>query len=376
MRIKHPQLENNIILYNHDIPDGYLNFVIKSKIVAWDIETSGLDWRNDRIGLCQLYTPGKSVVIIRIDNTPPKNLSSLLSNPQVKKVFHHALFDLRFMCYRWRIIPQNIACTKIAAKLLDRENKNSHTLQSLLLRYLNITIDKTEQTSNWLSKQLTKEQIVYAATDVLYLPSLLNVLERELESKKLLKLAQECFAFIPTKVQLDILGYSEIYNYGNEPKEGITNKEKKQIWSHQINITETRSMYQESLNYMKALLDQIGEEIHNINEQSWKWIHRTLKETREVRKNLENHFEELEQLYVNRNLLTYKLSLNKAKIDTLKLFDVLESRLQDWLELRPKEGGTDLTKKFLDWIQKIKYLQGVLRNEKIAILDKLEKNGS
>lgn len=203
----------NIVLYEHDLPDKYVDCVRKAKIVAWDIETSGLDWRNDRIGVCQLYAPNESVAVIKIANILPNKLRSLLSDSSVKKVFHHAMFDIRFMSYNWKVRPQNIACAKIASKLLDVKNENKHSLQSILTQYLGVVIDKKERLSNWLSEKLTEEQISYAAKDVVYLLPLLDVLERELESKNLLGLAHACFAHIPIRVCLDIFGYGDIYGY-------------------------------------------------------------------------------------------------------------------------------------------------------------------
>lgn len=202
-----------IIVYDRDLPDEYALSVLEAKVVAWDIETSGLDWRNDRIGVCQLCTPKQSVAIIKIGNTVPRRLRSLLSDASIRKVFHHAMFDLRFMSFHWNVSPENIACTKIASKLLDQKNENKHTLLSVLKQYLGVQIDKSERLSNWLSESLTNEQIAYAATDVIYLLPLLNVLERELELKNLLGLAHACFAHIPTRVRLDILGYEDVYRY-------------------------------------------------------------------------------------------------------------------------------------------------------------------
>jgi hypothetical protein len=37
--------------------------------VAWDIETSGLDWRLDQIGTCQLHVPDVGTQIIRMNGT-------------------------------------------------------------------------------------------------------------------------------------------------------------------------------------------------------------------------------------------------------------------------------------------------------------------
>jgi ribonuclease D len=106
-----------------------------------------------------------------------------------------------------------VACTKIAAKLLDVGNKKENNLKSLLKRYLDIKITKKPRMSNWLSNKLTREQLLYAAKDVMYLLPLLTKLEKDLEEKKLLNFAQSCFAHLPTRVRLDICGYSDIYKY-------------------------------------------------------------------------------------------------------------------------------------------------------------------
>lgn len=209
----HRSHSKNIVLYDHDIPDKYYDYVYMVKTIAWDIETTGLDWHNDKIGICQLYVPNKPTVIIRIDDTPPEKLRVLLLDASVRKVFHHAMFDLRFMSYHWKVLPQNIACTKIAIKLLDMVNKNKHSLKPILKKYLGIEINKNERLSNWISDELTEKQITYAVNDVMYLLQLLSVLEGELKSKSLLELAHLCFAHIPTRVQLDILGYGDVYSY-------------------------------------------------------------------------------------------------------------------------------------------------------------------
>jgi ribonuclease D len=183
--------------------------------VAWDIETSGLDWRSERIALCQLLVAnhGLSVVKIRKSRRKPQNLVSLLQDNSVQKVFHHAMFDLRFLCYHWNTSVQNIACTKIAAKLLDPEKVQGHTLSNLVREYLGVELDKSSRKSDWLTWGLSPEQWRYAGNDVRYLPDLLDRLLRELEKKDRYDLAKRCFAHIPTQVQLEIQGFRDLYGY-------------------------------------------------------------------------------------------------------------------------------------------------------------------
>ena len=89
--------------------------------VAWDIETSGLDWRVDEIATCQLHVEGHRTEVVRLQGTNPARLSELIASPQVTKVFHHAMFDLRFMRFHWSVRPANVACTKMISKLVDAD---------------------------------------------------------------------------------------------------------------------------------------------------------------------------------------------------------------------------------------------------------------
>ncbi|HEX8231000.1 MAG TPA: ribonuclease D [Chloroflexia bacterium] len=199
--------------YQNDIPTGFMSAIYSAGAVAWDIETSGLDWKTGRIGTCQLYIPGDSAALVIMNDEVPSNLCVLLADPGVKKIFHHAMFDLRFMSHNWKVQPQNIACTKIAAKLLNPHNNDENSLKPLLKRYLGTVIDKTQQTSDWFSPRLSEAQIAYAITDVYYLPRLLLALEGQLSQLDLLELANMCFAHIPAQVHLDLLGYTDIYSY-------------------------------------------------------------------------------------------------------------------------------------------------------------------
>lgn len=178
----------------------------EAHVAAVDIETSGLDWRSDSIASIQVAIPGGNVEVVRISSDSPRPglLSAVLEDGNVLKVFHHAMFDLRFMCSAWSIAVVHVACTKIAAKLL-RENGASTSLADLTKHYLGVDLDKSEQVSDWHADSLSLSQIQYAANDVRYLHSLLHSLLRELEISERDDLVRRCFDFIPTQVELDLL---------------------------------------------------------------------------------------------------------------------------------------------------------------------------
>jgi ribonuclease D len=198
-----------------DVSQEFFDAANRQLLIAWDIETSGLDWRSERIGLCQVWTAELGLELVKIDeNRIPCRLVELLADARVQKIFHHAMFDLRFLYYRWAVVPANIGCTKIASKLLVPENSpDRHTLASLVREYLGVSLDKTQRISDWLKSDLSQEQMSYAGNDVIYLPDLFRTLMAKLEARGLDDLASRCFAHIPTQVQLDVRGYKDIFGY-------------------------------------------------------------------------------------------------------------------------------------------------------------------
>lgn len=184
-------------------------------VAAWDVETSGLTWSRDRLATCQVFAEQVGVVVVSLDDTPPPRLKALLENPAVEKIFHHAPFDLRFMVHAWQAQPTSIRCTKVASKLLDPNAPNeTHSLQQLCLRYLGVKLDKgSVRTSDWLAADLTAEQLDYASKDVLYLPALLTVLERELSRAGLMPLYDACCSFLPARVTLELGAYPDVFAY-------------------------------------------------------------------------------------------------------------------------------------------------------------------
>jgi ribonuclease D len=200
-------------LYEGDLPEPvYAAFAAQPRI-AWDTETSGLDWQTERIALCQLYAPGTPAAVVRIGDHVPEHLRQLLADAPTRKVFHHAMFDLRFMAHAWDVEPRNVACTKIAAKLLFPDQPQQQQLRALLARFIGLQIDKTQQRSNWFAAALAPEQLEYAVRDVIHLPELLDHLLGLLEAQGLDRLATRCFDHLPTRVRLELGSFGDVFTY-------------------------------------------------------------------------------------------------------------------------------------------------------------------
>ncbi len=201
-------------LYRNDIDGDFLARARNHGQVAWDIETTGLDWATDQIGTCQLAV-GSDVAVVQLDKWDvPYGLRSLLEDPAILKVFHHAPFDLRFMAHHWKADPASVACTKIASKILDHGiESGAHSLKPVLRRYLGVDIDKTQQRSDWVRASLSEEQLSYAVADVQYLSELYAVMCHRAEGLGLDPLLRASYAYLPTRVKLDLLGAGDVYTY-------------------------------------------------------------------------------------------------------------------------------------------------------------------
>src|ERR1022692_4956498 len=115
-------------LMQGDVNEEFANRFRYAARVAWDTETSGLDPRSDRLASVQLHAAEIGTVVIQLGEDVPWRLRSLLEHRALLKVFHHAMFDLRFMVAHWQATPRNVACTKVASKLLSpRQDAPNHS---------------------------------------------------------------------------------------------------------------------------------------------------------------------------------------------------------------------------------------------------------
>ena len=143
------------------------------------------------------------------DTYDAPNLKALLGNPKVEKIFHFARFDVAILGRDLGVDLNPIFCTKIASGLV-RTYTDRHGLKDLTRELLNVDLSKQQQSSDWASDELTKAQLDYAASDVLYLHQLRNILMARLLREDRLDMARNCFDFIPTRCELDLKGWDGV----------------------------------------------------------------------------------------------------------------------------------------------------------------------
>ena len=136
-------------------------------------------------------------------------MKKILTDKNCLKIFHFARFDVAVFKKYLNIECEPIYCTKIASKLV-RTYTDKHGLKDLCKETLNIDLSKQQQSSNWGAEELTEDQKKYAASDVIYLHKIKSKLDEQLVKMNRQDMANECFSFIKTRVDLDLKGWPDI----------------------------------------------------------------------------------------------------------------------------------------------------------------------
>jgi DNA polymerase-1 len=146
-----------------------------SAVLGCDTETSSLSARSGRLLSIQ-YSDGDFNVLVPIsEGVRLDKLELILENPQIKKIFHNARFDLEFLRangYR----TQNVFCSMIAEKVLTKGANQSASLAETLYRYFAVDLEKSlrKKFNKTWNGIWTDELVHYALSDVVYLPKLMH----------------------------------------------------------------------------------------------------------------------------------------------------------------------------------------------------------
>jgi ribonuclease D len=196
-----------IRFHKYDLPD-LAHYQVDA--VAIDTETLGLKPHRDRLCVVQV-SPGDGtadVIQIAPGQTQARNLVALLRDAKVTKLFHYGRFDLAVLYHAFGAMAEPVFCTKIASRL-TRTYTDRHGLKDICAELIGVTLSKAQQSSDWAAETLSQEQLEYAASDVLYLHRLRDVLAARLARENRTEEADACFRFLPTRAKLDLLGWDE-----------------------------------------------------------------------------------------------------------------------------------------------------------------------
>ena len=199
-------MSNNINLHKNDLPD---DFKLGNTTIAVDGEFMGLNVRRDPLCLIQISSGSLDSHIIQLDrqsyNAP--NLVKILSDENIKKIFHYARADMAHIKYYLKTDVKNVECTKLQSKLA-RTFSESHSLKTLIKEFANVDVSKQFQTSDF-GGELTPGQLKYCSNDVIYLHKINDELNKILRRENRIELYKDCLNFLKTRVDLDLALFKE-----------------------------------------------------------------------------------------------------------------------------------------------------------------------
>ena len=195
----------DIKLHKNDLPDD----LDLGNVIAVDGEFMGLNVRRDPLCLIQVSSGNSDAHIVQLDRSKYEapNLSKILNNSNIIKIFHYGRADIAHIKYYLKTETNNIFDTKIASKLA-RSYSDSHSLKTLIKEFVNVDISKQFQSSDF-GGNLTPAQMKYCANDVIYLHKIHNELNNILIREKRIDLYKDCLKFLKTRVELDLAFFKD-----------------------------------------------------------------------------------------------------------------------------------------------------------------------
>jgi ribonuclease D len=157
-----------------------LEILMPASRLAIDIEADSLYHYFEKVCLIQISTDQRTFVVDPLAVRDLDALGSLMSDPNIEKVFHAANYDLFCLKRGYGFSFENIFDTHIAAQFVGFEQLG---LDTLLEKLLAINHSKRRQRDDWSRRPLNAEQLEYAAMDTHYLLQLRDRLSVQLQEK-------------------------------------------------------------------------------------------------------------------------------------------------------------------------------------------------
>ena len=188
--------------------------------IGLDLESNGFHRYQECVCLLQLCIKNKIYLIDTLAIGEIEPLRKILENSAIEKIIHSAQHDIRSIDRDWNFHLKNLFDTSIASAFVGSTRLG---LANVLKEQMNIEIkkDKELQRADWTIRPLNDELKEYAATDVLHLFELRELLKDKLNNLGRISWVQEEFSrlteirYSPTnKDFLDIKGSKKLNGNG------------------------------------------------------------------------------------------------------------------------------------------------------------------
>lgn len=158
-------------------------------VVAIDTEFDRSDTYYPIFSLIQFSGKKTTFAVDMLALTDHQPIKDFLNIDGVIKVFHSSRQDIEVLNHTFGFVPKNIFDTQIAALFLGF--KEHPSFSKLAQEYLNKTISKDCQYSDWIRRPLSKEQLKYALDDVRLLYDIYYKMEKLLKKARRYTWAKE-----------------------------------------------------------------------------------------------------------------------------------------------------------------------------------------
>lgn len=261
----------------------------QAEILWIDTETADFMTRKPKISLIQILddcqdTTGEKVLILDVLEQPEivdLFIKDIMLNSQIEKVFHNAKYDLKFL---GKSQAKNVTCTLEMAKAIPYYMLQipDYSLKTLAETLCSVSVDKTQQSSDWGQRPLSQQQLNYAKMDSVYLAmvhqKLLQVqlsdrppaaedvtalAERYLELKQQLQLVESEFTHVETRLKAAM----QVQNVAETDNLKLSQSSRKTLKVDFVElalVTQNNKLY---LDFQIALTQKLQKQIGNLIEQ-------------------------------------------------------------------------------------------------------------
>ncbi len=188
--------------------------LLRETVIAVDTEADSFYHYYDKTCLVQIGTSQGIYLIDPLALGGPAELAPLapvFASKKIRKIFHAAEYDLYVLKRDCSFEFENLFDTMVSAQLLGYPAVG---LAALAQRHFDVSLPKDEQRSDWSSRPLRENQLIYAAADVTYLVRLADMLEAQLRELGRFEWAEQEFEALMRRTwpvrEFDDAGYLRI----------------------------------------------------------------------------------------------------------------------------------------------------------------------
>jgi ribonuclease D len=145
--------------------------------IAVDLEADSMHSYREKVCLLQFSTADQTWLVDPLPGADLTVLKPVLADPQIRKIFHAADYDIRSLYRDFGLEVHGLFDTMIASQFVGEEKIG---LNDVLGKYFGVELDKQYQRADWSLRPLSEGMIRYAAEDTRHLHRLAQLLEEKL----------------------------------------------------------------------------------------------------------------------------------------------------------------------------------------------------